>query len=171
MKVAEEEDVELGDVRAALAEAESAGAAGVDDDTGFAVIPDEIAGGGALRLQLRAAGAEYLDGDAGCAAGLRRCWRGCVERQERDGDEQDCGRKSLRVHFGRTHLGTSLLWPNRGVRRLDHHGLVIFAEDGSQCAGDFAHRAVALYGFQNRGHEIATAAGTFFDGVDSLLPS
>ncbi len=42
---------------AALAEAERAGAAGVDDDTRFAVIPDEIAGGGALVLELRAAGA------------------------------------------------------------------------------------------------------------------
>ena len=64
---------------AALAKAESAAAAGVDDDTGFAVIPDEIAGGGALRLELRAAGAEYLDGEAGCSAGLRRCGRGKVE--------------------------------------------------------------------------------------------
>src|ERR1700761_273817 len=80
MEVAEEEDVELGEVRATLAKAESAASARVDDHTGFAVIPDEIAGGGALVMHLRAAGAEYLHREAGCAAGLRRCGRGCVCR-------------------------------------------------------------------------------------------
>src|ERR1700761_3184153 len=70
MKVAEEEDVELGEVRATLAEAESAASACVDDHTRFAAIPYEIAGGGAVVLHLRAAGAEYLHRQAGCAAGL-----------------------------------------------------------------------------------------------------
>jgi hypothetical protein len=52
MKVAEEEDVGLGHLRSALSEAESAAAAGVEDDTGAAVIPDEIACRGALSLRL-----------------------------------------------------------------------------------------------------------------------
>jgi hypothetical protein len=57
VKVAEEEDVGLGHLRSTLPEAEGAASSGVEDDAGAAVIPDEIAGGGALILRLRTAGA------------------------------------------------------------------------------------------------------------------
>jgi hypothetical protein len=48
VKVTEEEDIGLGHLRSTLSEAESAASSGVEDDAGGAVIPDEIAGGGAL---------------------------------------------------------------------------------------------------------------------------
>jgi hypothetical protein len=43
VKVAEEEDVWSGHLRAALAKAKGAASAGVKDDAGFAVLPYEIA--------------------------------------------------------------------------------------------------------------------------------
>lgn len=48
---------------------------------------------------------------------------------------------------------------------------MIFPKHFPQRASDFAHRTVTFYRLQNRGHEIATVAGTFLHGVDSLLPS
>lgn len=62
VKVAEEEDVGLGHLRSTLAEAEGSASSGVEDDSGDAVIPDEVAGGGALILRLGTAGAEDLYG-------------------------------------------------------------------------------------------------------------
>jgi hypothetical protein len=62
VKVTEEEDIGLGHLSATFAEAEGTASSGVEDDAGAALIPDEIAGGGALILRLGAAGAEDLNG-------------------------------------------------------------------------------------------------------------
>ena len=62
VKVAEEEDVGLGHLRSTLAETERAASSGVEDDTGAAVVPDEITGRGALIPRLWPAGAEDLYG-------------------------------------------------------------------------------------------------------------
>ena len=62
VKVTEEEDIGLGHLRSTLAKAEGTPSSGVEDDAGFAAIPDKIAGGGALILRLGTAGAEDLYG-------------------------------------------------------------------------------------------------------------
>ena len=60
VKVAEENDVEAGHLRAAFTEAQSAAAAGVYKDARLAVLPDEIAAGSAFVLEFGAAGAQDL---------------------------------------------------------------------------------------------------------------
>jgi hypothetical protein len=62
--VTEEEDVGLGHLRSTFSEAEGTASSGVEDDAGAAVIPYEIAGGGALILRFGTAGAEDLHGDS-----------------------------------------------------------------------------------------------------------
>src|ERR1700761_2657434 len=62
VKVTEEEDVRLGHLRSTLSEAESAATSGIEDDAGDAMIPNEVAGRGALILRLGTTGAEDLNG-------------------------------------------------------------------------------------------------------------
>jgi len=112
VEMAEEEDVEGGHAGAALAEAEGAAASGVEDDAGAAVVPDEIAGGGALIAQLGAAGAEDLDGETRGSAGLRGQERRRAQEKSRD-DEQGLERECVRAHgrnLGRGNYG-------RGAKR------------------------------------------------------
>lgn len=70
VEMREENHVELGHLRTAFAETERAASSGVDKHTWAAILPDEIATGGALVLQFGSAGAEDLHGDAMLAAGL-----------------------------------------------------------------------------------------------------
>src|ERR1700760_2831683 len=103
--MAEEKNVDPGHLGSALAEAESTATARVEDDARDAVVPDEIAGGCALVLRLRSAGAEHLDRDPRRAAGL------CREARWVSGDD-DCGKneQGFGGEFERVHRSLRTLW-------------------------------------------------------------
>jgi hypothetical protein len=96
--MAEQNYIGLRHVGAAFAKAERAAAAGVDDDARAAVIPDEVAGGGALVLELGSAGAENLNGEGGRAAGLGDCGQDGAEKEKGEGKERIFGRALELVH-------------------------------------------------------------------------
>src|SRR5579859_3633475 len=61
VEVTEQNNIQLGHLRSALSEAQGAASTGINENARGAAIPYEIAGGGSLILQLRAAGAEHLN--------------------------------------------------------------------------------------------------------------
>jgi hypothetical protein len=71
VEVCEENRIELGHVRAGAAEFQGTATATVDEDPGTAILPDEIARGGTVVFQLRAARAQHLEFNAFVRAGCR----------------------------------------------------------------------------------------------------
>lgn len=101
VEVSEQDGVELRHFGSAFSESEGTSAAGIDEDTGSAVLPDEIAAGGALVANIGSSGAENLHGNAGGAAGLRGGWQGQGAEEEEREEKPECVGGSFEVHGSR----------------------------------------------------------------------
>ena len=98
VEVCEENRIELGYVRAGAAEFQGTATATVDEDPRTAILPDEIARGGTVVFQLRAARTQDLELNAFVRAG----YRVGGEWERKEGDEYGDG-------------GTAGLWGGGGA--------------------------------------------------------
>jgi len=135
VEVGKENDVELGHARATFAETQGTATTGIDKNTRTTILPDEIAAGGALVLQLRPAGTEDLNSDTVLATGLSSGNR--EKRQCGDGEkETDKTEERKPVHCRTSHRPASRAQNQRGV--LARGGRIRSGEQGMGPAGGHA---------------------------------